>query len=158
MDSGMWVLGLALIPFICLIIALFLINSINKDNKKRKNSVTIIIIIIILLLPIVNIGINGISKVFENLSYSNVKNLKYEIEQINDWEFNIYFYDKNGNYYYAKKQSFNNQFENEIYLIKASDKKLLGLNINLMNTRTSKVYMKDYKGNKILVWNYEDYK
>lgn len=155
MDNGMWALGLIAILFICFIISLFLINNVRKQQKKNKFAIALIII---LLLPILNIGITWIKKISEDFSYSNVKNLNYEIEQINDWEFDIYFYDSDGYYYQAKRQIFNNQFENEVYLIKTVKEKTSGLNVNLMNTKTSKVYMKDYKGNKILVWNYDDYK
>lgn len=152
MDSGLWALGLIAIPFICLIVAIYLIIIRKKKNDKSKIT---LILIIILLMPMLNALINMSSNVIQKFSYANVKNIKYEIEKVNDWEFNIYFYDDK-HYYRVKEQNFNLEYENEVFLLKSSTNKIVGLNINLLNTKTSKVYVKDYYGNKVLVWENEN--
>lgn len=160
MDNGMWALGLIAMPFICLIIAVCLIFNFRKNNKnatEKKSSKFTIILIIILLLPMLNVVLTWTRNIFQKMSYANVDELDYYVEQISEWEFDIYFYDDDKNYYYAKEQKFNEYSECDVYLLKSSKEKTSGLKINLLNIDTTKVYMRDYKGNKILVWDISNY-
>ena len=160
MDNGMWALGLIAIPFICLIIAVCLILNHRKNKKnstEKKNSKFTIILIIILLLPMLNVVLTWTSNISQKMSYANVEELDYYVEQISNYEFNIYFFDEDNNYYRVKEQGYNEKFESDIYLLKSGKEKISGLKINLLNERTTKVYMKDYKGNKILVWDVSNY-
>ena len=95
MDNGMWALGLIAMPFICLIIAVCLIFNFRKNNKnatEKKSSKFTIILIIILLLPMLNVVLNWISNISQKMSYANVQKLDYYVEQMSEWEFDIYFY------------------------------------------------------------------
>lgn len=160
MDNGMWALGLIAIPFICLIISVCLILNYRKNKKnttEKKNSKFTIILIIILLLPMLNVVLTWTSNMSQKRSYANVEKLDYYIEQISNYEFNVYFFDEDNNYYRVKEQVYNEKFESDIYLLKSGKEKTSGLKINLLNERTTKVYMKDYKGNKILVWDVSNY-
>lgn len=160
MDNGMWALGLIAIPFICLIIAICLILNHRKNKKNttvKKNSKFTIILIIILLLPMLNVVLTWTSNISQKMSYANVEELDYYVEQISNYEFNIYFFDEDNNYYRVKRQEYNENLESDIYLLKSGKEKISGLKINLLNERTTKVYMNDYKGNKILVWDVSNY-
>lgn len=152
-----WVLVIIIMPYVCFILALFLIFNYKKNkvvNNKNTNNKIKIVFIIFLLLPMLN---NIITWAEKNSKYANVEKLDYVIEQISDWEFNVYFNDEENNYYIAQKIDYNLQSECEIYLVNLSKEKKLGLKINLLNERLEKVYMKDYKGNKVLVWDISDY-
>ena len=95
MDNGMWALGLIAIPFICSIIAVCLILKYRENNKntaEKKNSKFTIVLIIILLLPMLNVVLNWTSKISQKISYANVDELNYYVEQISEWKFDIYFY------------------------------------------------------------------
>lgn len=158
---GMWALCLIAIPFVCLIIALYLILNYRRNKKnfpEKKNNKFTIILIIILLLPALNVVLTWISNIFQKMSYANVNELNYYVDQISEWEFDIYFYDNDKNYYYVKEQKFNEYFECYVYLLKSSKDKTSALKINLLNENTTKVYMRDYKGNEILVWDILNYK
>ncbi len=166
MDSGIWVLGLLLIPVVCLVIIVILIvtlvdkkngNENNKENSKKNNKAILIVLIIFLSLPIVNVIVTNITNLFSNFAYANVDNIEYKVEQVSDNLYDFYFFDKDGNYYDAQKQSYNGQSENSVFLKKVSNKERVGLEINLDNIRCKKVYMCDYSGHKVLVWNIDNY-
>lgn len=166
MDSGAWALGLLLIPVVCVVIIVFLIvtlvdkknrNENNKENGKKNKNAILIVLIVFLSLPIVNVVVTNITNLFDNFAYANVDNIEYKVEQVSDNLYDFYFFNKEGNYYDAQKQSYNGQSENSLFLRKVSNKEFVGLEINLDNVRCKKVYMCDYLGHKILVWNIDNY-
>lgn len=155
MGSGMWDLGLIVLPFVCLIMALMLLFKMKKESKnKRKTS---IILIIILMLPILNTIITGSGNLIKRFSYADIKNISYEIKQTDKFQFDIYFYDKEGYYYIAKKQNINLENENRVYLTKSDKIKQSGMTINLLTQKLSKVYMCDYKENEVIIWDSNNY-
>lgn len=136
MDSGMWALGLIAIPFICLIGAVCLILNYRKNKKnttEKKSSKFTIVLIIILLLPMLNVVLTWTSNISQKMSYANVEELDYYVEQISNYEFNIYFFDEDNNYYRVKEQRFNEYSECDVYLLKSGKEKSTGLKINLLN-------------------------
>jgi len=155
MGSGMWAFALIVVPFICLIMALILLFKMKKEsNDKRKIS---IILIIILMLPMLNTIVTGSGNLIKRFSYANVKNISYEIKQIDKLKFDIYFYDKEGYYYIVKNQNINLENENRVYLTKSNKIKQSSMTINLLTQKLSKVYMCDYKENEVIIWDLNDY-
>ncbi len=156
-----WVIGLGVLMLVSSVGTLFLvvrlILGIKEANKRSLSFLLNIVLIIIVSYP-ARVWVTGvIAKNNEKDSYANVQNLDYEVEQIDDNEFNIYFFDENGMYYNAKIQEHNTEYEIDAYLLESGTERRSGIEINLGTGRVSKVYMTDYKGNRILVWDYLDY-
>ena len=104
-------------------------------------------------MPIANVILTSISNVFNISNFANVENIEFKIEKLSDGLYNFYFFDKEGYYYSVKEESYNEQFEDNVYLNKESSEKCVGLRLDLNNIKCEKVYMCDYLGHKILIWN-----
>lgn len=173
LNNGMWVLGLAIVPIlislISFIIALVLIINMKKNKKK---SLPKIILTIILLIPIIYITITFVSSMIYIESYNiekelcqNVENLNYKVEQVDKWNYDIFIYDNAGNYYdtiqnhyFAEPGSYEYDSETKersSFLYKSLEGTVDSIRVNLKDT--TKFYIKDPSGNKILIWDYNDY-
>lgn len=64
-----------------------------------------------------NVVLTCTSNISQKMSYANVEELDYYVEQISNYEFNIYFFAEDNNYYRVKEQGYNEKFESDIYLL-----------------------------------------
>lgn len=177
LNNGMWTIGLILIPviisIISFVIALILIFNMKKKHEK---SISKIILTIILLIPMLYMMFTFVtSLVYTTISYNSyntkrelcqdVEKLNYRIEQIDKWNYDIYIYDDDGNYYETFKNYYfaepsDYEYDSETKerctsLYKCLKGTVASIRVNLRDT--TKFYIKDPTGNKILIWDYNDY-
>lgn len=180
MDNGMWVIGLFLIPIIISIISfIFALFLIFNMKKKKKKSIPKIILTILLLIPMFYMIFVFATSFIDIISNNtkpelceNIEKLSYKIEQVDKWNYDIYIYDNDGNYYdtipiyydtihnhyIAEPDSYEYDTETKercSYLYKSIEGTISSIRVNLKDT--TKFYIKDPTGNKILIWDYNDY-
>lgn len=174
LNQGMWILGLAVMPVIMSIISFIIaVSLIFNMKKKHKKSIPKIIITIILLSYTIYMIFSFIAVIIDIKSdynpqtrlCQNIENLNYKIEPIDKWTYDIYIYDNDGNYYepienyyLTEPNAYEYNIETKercVFLYKLPKKNVTFTRITLKDT--AKFYIKDPIGNKILIWDYNDY-
>ncbi len=145
---AMWYTIIFSFPIAAIATTLWFIGDMLERNLMKK--ITAISILFGVTLIVIFILVLRFTEFGNNLKYSTIDDVKYEIEEIADGEINVYFYNASGNYYSVGKEYYDLDNNVYYYLKKRGKEKIVGANIDIEGN--SKFYVTDYKEKKKLVY------